>query len=425
MLLLLVCLVPVLTEDPLRGVLKSRSATYNLYNEFKKDNNLIYSPREDKERFKLFKYSISNVATYNEDLEDTGHYGVNFFSVLSPAEKMKYHGLNITEINLAQEADEDYADTDSKLLLKSSSRRSKILWTNTGHVTDAKNQKDCGCCWAFGAVAALETRYKIKSGVLRSFSAQEFVDCTYEYDKSRNGCKAGSAVAAFIWSERNGGRLAAEKDLPFKERDNTCKSSSTPNAMKAYKISGHRTVGKNEASHIWALQFGAVASVIEATDKFHQYDGSIMKDTTCKGEVNHLVTMVGYTELFILLKNSWGSEWGDRGFVRLTRNYDNCGLYTGTSYPTLKPTGESDSNSDPATNYRPPVDYSKPCWDEVPEVCEKIECCSCIKSFWMLLYVVNNCQKSCDFCERNYEGECPPGTVKCNDGVCRHEHMCH
>ena len=155
------------------------------------------------------------------------------------------------------------------------------------------------------------------------------------------------------------------------------------------------------------------------TNKLQQYKSGILKDTTCHNWVNHAVTAVGYTEMYILLKNSWGTSWGDSGFVKMARNHDNCQLYTYSSYPKLEVTGVQDEGEDDAaTDYNPAGDVvptsGEVCRDDLKRGCVKGKC---DKKGDKERYR-GKCKLTCGICD------CPPGTSNC-DGVCKHEHMCH
>ena len=431
MLLLFVTLVALTSaEDPLRSVLRSNKASVKLFTELKQKNHLEFKGMENRIRYQLFRESASHIADYNEDKEDTGHYGVNFFSTMSITEKKRYHGLNSTMLG----KDEMLEDLESGPKLKASVGAGlpyQMLWTNSDSVTKVKDQKNCGSCWTFSAVGAIETRYKKVSGILRRFSEQEFLDCAYDSDPDYDGCDGGTIIEPFRWSKKNGGRLAAGRDREYEKKDRDCRADSTPDAMIAAKISGFTRVGKTEEDHLRALQDGAISAAIETTNKFHQYEGNIMKDTTCEDKVNHGVTIVGYSTFYILIKNSWGDNWGEKGFARLARNHHNCKLYTETFYPTFKSTGVSDSGSDPATDYRPSDNYNPACSDlGQSSFCSrlsKLGCCTECSTYPHVLeslrkiYSNFSCRKTCGHCGN---ADCPGGTIECNDGVCRHEHMC-
>eukprot|EP00116_Pleurobrachia_bachei_P001048 sb/3461310/ len=365
MKIVLVCLLAVaFAEDPLRSVLRSSSATANLFRQMKVKNHLTFGRSEDSFRFRLFKSSAMKVADYNEDVEDTAQYGINQFSFMTPMERQSYLGLNVSGLEMGPEPTG----------LQSFNGPEKVLWTNTGDVTPVENQGSCGCCWTFGAVGALETHYKQKSGVLRNFAEQE----------------SGSA--------ENGGRIAATSAMPYRGSDGTCRSSSTANGAKAYKITGDTPVSRSERAHLEALTKGSIAVAFEVTDKFFSYDGNIMKDTTCRRMANHAVTMVGYTKSFILVKNSWGANWGDQGFVKFTRNFHNCHLYDYSSYPALTSTGASDSGSDAATTYKPDESDDDPspiqCEDKTSDCINMTKYCS---GMLTIDYMKKNCAKTCDY----------------------------
>ena len=192
--------------------------------------------------------------------------------------------------------------------------------------------------------------------------------------------------------------------------------------MVAAKIVGYTSVGSTESANIEALATGSLSVAFEVTNYFQQYRGGIIQDRTCRGRPNHAVTAVGYTAKFVLVKNSWGTSWGDSGFVKFARGYNpDCGLFKYSSFPTLDTTGQTDSTpSDAATDYRPSED-DKPAPGPKPDPNCRDRASNC-KSEWCEYSDIAEkwCRKTCGECY----GECPSGTIRCDDGVCRHEHMC-
>ncbi|XP_063677722.1 uncharacterized protein LOC134813772 [Bolinopsis microptera] len=412
---LVICLVAasLAAEDVLRGILRSPKETLKLYGDFKSQEHLKFLASEDRMRFRLFRSNAQLVAQANEE-GGSAVFGLNFFSALTEDEKQQYLGLNVT----------GHDENPMHVASSSFSAPEKKLWTNEGLVTAVKNQGSCGSCWTFGAVGGLETRYHGVSGKLRSFAEQEYLDCVYE--GQRNGCNGGWPDNCYDYSKKNGGRLASTADYVYTQKDGSCKGSSKPDAMVAAKINGYTSVSPTEAANIQALASGSLSVAFEVTNYFQQYRNGIIKDTTCTGRPNHAVTAVGYTSKFVLVKNSWGGSWGDRGFVKFARGYpSNCGLFKYSSYPKLVTTGQSDNTpSDKATDYRPSEDDDvKPDPQPNPDCKDRASNC---RSDWCKYANIaeDYCQKTCNKCDGGDDGECPSGTIRCSDGVCRHEHMC-
>jgi len=400
--------------DTLSNILKSPQATLKLYSDFKSAEHLDFPRGEDRMRFGLFRRNAAFVAEANSNTEDTARYGINFFSAMTEEEKSGYLGLNSTgrETNPSRLSSSPLSIPDEK------------LWVLEGAVTPVKNQGDCGSCWTFGAVGGLETRYKELSGVLRDFSEQEYLDCSYEYNHLRHGCNGGWPDDCYDYSVEYGGRLASTKDYPYRAVDGKCHFGAVPNSLISHKITDWIYVPKGEAANIEALSTGSLSVAFQVTNFFFQYQSGILKDTTCRRKANHAVSAVGYTPDYVLVKNSWGTKWGDQGFVKFIRNYHNCGLFDHSVYPVLEATGVADTSApDRATNYNPdgdsPTEETGPtvdpdCKDKATN-CARDNLCEGDADFartW--------CRRHCGYCSDG----CPDGTIRCDDGICKHVHMC-
>eukprot|EP00116_Pleurobrachia_bachei_P019059 sb/3479321/ len=373
----------------------------------KEEYALIYESAYLEMRFRLFKLNAHFVASENDVEGETAYFALNMFSTMTGAEKQRYQGLN--------------AIGHSPNLPNLRSRRAVVpdqkLWMNEGKVTAVKNQGSCGSCWTFGAVGGLETRYAIKSGVLRNFAEQEYLDCVYEGQK--NGCNGGWPYDCYTHSAENG-RLAATSDYPYAASDGGCNVGSTPNALVAAKISGYTSVGYGETACIAALAEGSVSMEIEVTTRFQSYSSGVLQDTSCTGSINHAVTGVGYTPDYVVVKNSWGTAWGDGGFIKMTRNHHNCDLWNYVNYPDLTTTGVPDNSAgDTATSYDPlktnSEDIAVPCENSVGEsTCKTYDdqYGYCAEAW----FVEDYCRKYCGECTEEEgggdNGECASGTVR-------------
>ena len=195
-----------------------------------------------------------------------------------------------------------------------------------------------GCCWAFSAVAATEGINKLKTGTLISLSEQELVDCdTKGVDQ---GCEGGLMDDAFKFIIKNGG-LTTEAQYPYKGADGTCNAKAAAN--HAATISGYEDVpANNEQALKNAVANQPVSVAIDASGSDFQFYKSGVFTGSCGTELDHGVTAVGYGvsdgTKYWLVKNSWGAEWGEEGYIRMQRDVAAaeglCGIAMQASYPT-------------------------------------------------------------------------------------------
>ena len=215
-------------------------------------------------------------------------------------------------------------------------------WTSQGAVTGVKDQGSCGSCWSFSTTGALEGAYYQKYGNLVSFSEQELVSCA---TFPNMGCNGGQMDAAFNWIKRNGG-LCSEDDYPYTSGSGstgTCQSSSC-SSVTGSKVTGYTDVKTDSESSLESAVYSTPVSVaIQANQPgFSLYSGGVYTGT-CGTNLDHGVLTVGYgtdsgTDYW-KVKNSWGTGWGEDGYIRLEKGKDQtggqCGILMDPSYPSL------------------------------------------------------------------------------------------
>lgn len=293
----------------------------------------IYETIEEKLlRFEVFKDNLKHIDDRNKVVSNYW-LGLNEFADLSHQEfKNKYLGLKVDLSQRRESSEEEFTYRDVDL-------PKSVDWRKKGAVTPVKNQGQCGSCWAFSTVAAVEGINQIVTGNLTSLSEQELIDCDTTYN---NGCNGGLMDYAFSFIVKNGG-LHKEEDYPYIMEESTCEMKKE--VSEVVTINGYHDVPQNnEQSLLKALANQPLSVAIEASGRdFQFYSGGVF-DGHCGSELDHGVSAVGYGTSkgldYIIVKNSWGAKWGEKGFIRMKRNIGKsegiCGLYKMASYPTKK-----------------------------------------------------------------------------------------
>jgi hypothetical protein len=207
-------------------------------------------------------------------------------------------------------------------------------WVAKGAVTGIKDQGQCGSCWSFSTTGAVEGIVQIKHGQLTPLSEQELMDCSYSYGNL--ACDGGLMDNAFKYVMANG--LCTEAAYPYTAKSSRdCKASSC-SASANSKITGYTDVKSTENNLGAAVDMQPISIAIEADQSGFQLYKSGVFCGVCGTNLDHGVLAVGYgTDSgsdYWKVKNSWGTSWGEQGYIRMCRNKNECGISSEPSYPT-------------------------------------------------------------------------------------------
>lgn len=283
-------------------------------------NNQFYIGSEYHLRLGIFLTNLRYIQGHNNQKGIRYRLGVNKFACYTPSEYKLLLGAVVSNIK----------DTKSITVPNSKSTvPDSYDWRDHGVVNPVKNQGQCGSCWAFSTIASSESAYAIKTGSLLSFSEQNIIDCA----TNCNGCNGGWPFNAFTFIlENQNGHFISESDYPYIGVADSChfdESKVVGEITQRVKVEFDNEIDLKEK----IATVGVASVCISANNaQFMSYTSGILDDTLCNQIIlDHAVAVVGYGSEnsvdYWIVRNSWGEDWGEGGYIRMSRNKNNqCGI---------------------------------------------------------------------------------------------------
>ncbi|KAM4845394.1 cathepsin W isoform 2-T2 [Thomomys bottae] len=310
-------------------------------------NRSYSNPTEYARRLDIFAHNLIQAQRLQEEDLGTAEFGVTPFSDLTEEEFDQLYGHWRA------------AGGETSMERKVGSEEWGMPMPHTcdwrkarGIISSVKNQESCGCCWAMAAAGNIEAQWGIRSGQPVEVSVQELLDC----GRCGDGCEGGFVWDAFITVLNNSG-LASERDYPYtghaKHKHARCLAEKY---KKVAWIQDFIMLRDNEEiiAQYLATQGPITVTINKVLLKHYQKGVIKATSTTCDPRhVDHSVLLVGFGKgkeektkqaktvssqscrprrptSFWILKNSWGTQWGEKGFFRLHKGSNACGI---TKYP--------------------------------------------------------------------------------------------
>lgn len=334
--------------------------------EWTEEYGKVYKDLEEFEkRFEIYIENHQQVRKLNEVHEGKTEFALNQFADMDASEFEKKI--------LNKQLSKPFSPPEHKILRSSSSWSSAQLpesfdWRSLGAVTDVKNQGQIGSCWAFSAVENLEGQWALKTKSLVKLSTEQIVDCDGKWpggsNQSNCGVYGGWPRLAFEYVRHAGG-IELEQDYSYCAGDGKCLPCSPPGFdpeecgpavpycrladscqakvesdkfVPGLRVANWLQVDNNETEVAIQLKRRGPLSVALNAQLLQFYFGGVFDpfDAICnRKNLNHAVLMVGWgvdtsrihgKRDFWIVKNSWGTKWGEKGYFRILKGKDKCGI---------------------------------------------------------------------------------------------------
>uniref|UniRef100_A0A3Q3MEC7 Cathepsin 12 n=1 Tax=Mastacembelus armatus TaxID=205130 RepID=A0A3Q3MEC7_9TELE len=335
--LLRAALLCVLLCNPQQVMSDSDEVVLTEWEIWKSNNGISYDKMDDMQRRAIWEENKQMIENNNR----------GFFMGMRPFTMAmnKYGDLTRQEYQILQGAiiDAQFAKRGKAVSARRLRNNAKRLdaWSvdyrNMGYVTEVKDQGFCGSCWAFSTTGAIEGQMYKRTGQLVSLSEQNLVDCSRPYGTF--GCNGAWMANAFDYVINNG--LQSTNTYPYTSDTQPCYYDST---LAVAHITDYRFIPKGDEQAL-ADAVATIGPITVAIDADHAsflfYSSGIYDEPSCNpNNLSHAVLLVGYGseagQDYWIIKNSWGTSWGEGGYMRMIRDGRNtCGIASYALYPIL------------------------------------------------------------------------------------------
>jgi len=255
--------------------------------------------------------------------------GDTSISVLPKEQRKKRLGVDIPALHAANASAPVVASPSVNGLAAISS---SLDWRNSNVVTAVRDQGDCGSCWAFATAGALESQVAMSTSSLVNLAEQALVSCG---GSSVGNCNGGYPDSASDFIRDTG--LPLEACFPYTQLNTSCGAAACPSWKTdgTYGITGWHWVATynptTDGIKAALNAYGPLVTTMDVYDDFYNYKSGIYKVVSKTYEGGHAVVIVGYddTNQCFIVKNSWGTGWGESGYFRIAYGQIGSRVYFG------------------------------------------------------------------------------------------------
>jgi len=310
--------------------------------EFQKKYNKVYSSHEEFQyRYQVFKTNLKKAAEHQQK-NPKATFGVTKFSDLTDEEHKQFFRMVNADFSKFPTLPKktDFSASKSQLSCSPDSTNYDWFADCSGSCTEVYNQGQCGSCWAFSATETIESYYALNTGAaIVGLSVEQIVDCdTAGQDQ---GCNGGFPTGAYQYVQSAGG-LESSQQYPYTAeggQSGTCQignngstngtnGNNTGNFIAT--VSSYSSIsGETGMYQQLSVSSGGPVSVCVDASSWSSYTGGVL--TQCTDNVDHCVQTTGYSGYgssgsYWIVRNSWGADWGEQGFIWVEIGQDLCAI---------------------------------------------------------------------------------------------------
>lgn len=294
-----------------------------------RSTNNYYTGDEYHFRFGIFLANSQFIQQFNRR-NKSYKIGLNKFTCLTPQEAKVMLGVKPIR-------DFSYQKIAPKISLKDDIPDS-IDWREKGAVFDVQDQGSCGSCWAFSTIQAQESLHAITTGQLIGLSQSNLIDCA---EGDCHGCHGGWPDKAFRYViDYQNGQFNPLSEYPYVAAEQFCEHSQHEKLSHVSDVQ-KLPEGDEENMKRHLATVGPVSICVDSSSyTFYSYTSGIYDEESCMKHIyNHAMGVVGYgvdsesNRPYWIVRNSWGKNWGDEGYVKFLMGVDLCSIADQACYP--------------------------------------------------------------------------------------------
>mmetsp|Transcript_14360 Transcript_14360/g.21521 ORF Transcript_14360/g.21521 Transcript_14360/m.21521 type:complete len:330 (-) Transcript_14360:229-1218(-) len=296
-----------------------------MWESFKSDHRKTYSTfEEERARYNIFVNNLRTIDLRNEEERMAGGSAVHGITKFSDMTQEEFAAKFLTANSSMKSRDTEVATVPPY-----TGAQSSVDWTGK-LTTPVKDQGYCGSCWAFSATEQIESDSMRTLGTSYILSPEQITQC----DKTSYGCNGGWTESAYNYVKNTGG-LETNADYPYTSYNGVTGSCHSQSSKYKIGVSGYKTINGETNMANYVLSTGPLSVCLDANN-WNSYHGGIM--SSCGKQVDHCVQAVGVNtgvNGYWKVRNSWGTSWGENGYIRLAYGQNTCDITNDPTYANV------------------------------------------------------------------------------------------